>query len=249
MAFPEVATTLDSFTYAIVSDLDAYDSSRWAEAAPASTIGAFETTGDNRARCGVSFTGMSVYIGLPVMTDQEVTIELPVLGSSHQGVALRLREYGPAATTIDGYVVYRDGTNLIIAKMLNGTPTALQTTPQTFAAGDAIGASAIGSTIRAYRKTGGVWTQVGANVTDASYPDGRIGLYGRLTDGIYDNFGGGSAVVVITTRVSFDFIGVYAPVLVVAAPTVHTYAQITATYPFYSSLTATGWDYATMKEH
>lgn len=107
--------------------------------------------------------------------------------------------YGRMSTltnTANGYSVdfrVTGGTDTIrIIRYDAGSGTVLDSTGQTFNAGDGIGLEIIGSTIKMYRRDTGVWGEVFSFV-DATYSAaGYIGL-GKLPDSTaQDDFGGGT---------------------------------------------------------
>jgi hypothetical protein len=111
-------------------------------------------------------------------------------------------QQGGNTTTRDGYVLdYNSGANSDISRVDNNAFTQLGSTfAMTLSNGDSIGLEVIGTTnnIKAYRKTGGTWSQVGATQSDATYTGTgtlELEIAQTATAGVFDNFGGGTVVV------------------------------------------------------
>ena len=106
----------------------------------------------------------------------------------------RLQQEGTAG--FDGYAIlaYTDN-NFYVYRVDNGSQTQLGAAiSQTFASGDSIGASMVGSLITVYYKAAaGSWTSMGTR-TDGTYTGaGKIGvaIFDNIS-GAIDNFGGGT---------------------------------------------------------
>lgn len=110
------------------------------------------------------------------------------------GVMIRLQAPGTAG--VDGYYgqFWVGGSQILIKRIDNGAETVLLTVNSiTVGAGDAIGLSAIGSSIELWwNDSGGGWVSKGS-VTDATYgSSGNIGIVSSDNVGGVDDFGGGT---------------------------------------------------------
>lgn len=116
---------------------------------------------------------------------------------SNDDPAIYARVKDPGDSTYDGYSVSpKGGLNTIgISRQDNGVGTQLgATVSQTISTGHKFGIEIIGSTIRAYYDTGSGWVNL-VTRTDTTYPDaGYLGFYlpGNVTNGRWDDFGGGT---------------------------------------------------------
>lgn len=198
MAFP-TTSVLDNFNRA-----DGALGTNWSLAY--NYFGAGDPTiSGNVVVCGTGYHVM-YWNALTPGADQESYIDVPTKWGSietpSEGVAVECRMANYAQSTWRGYevmVLSVTGTgndtwhvNRIddhVATQLGATVT------REYADGDSVGIEAIGTTIKAYHKSGGTWTEV-ASRTDSTYNDGGIGFYaGRdATNWQYDNFGGGTVV-------------------------------------------------------
>ena len=126
-----------------------------------------------------------------------VTISwLPSTGNSVEVLA-RVRD--PATAAVDGYAVRYSNTGghgggaVYIYRIDNDVYTQIASQIVLFANGDGLGIRCNGSSITAWRKTGGAWVQQ-TSAVDATYPDaGLIGLAVNNNDTSirFDDFGGG----------------------------------------------------------
>lgn len=145
--------------------------------------------------------------------DVEVYIDVTVAGSSEYYLAARITSPSGSASTGDGYAVYQKGTILQFARFDNGAETILGSddTVTTLATGDGFGFEIIGSTLTAYRRVSGVWSQYGTTRTDSTYSAGGfigMGLYEDSRTAQLDNFGGGTVVVAGSNNTRRSLLGV-----------------------------------------
>jgi len=116
------------------------------------------------------------------------------------GLWVRATGVGSIAT-VSGYYVEYDrttgGDHFDVIRVDNEAETQLGASiSQELSAGDSFGVSMIGDTITVWYKSGaGAWTNIGER-TDSTYQDaGYIGIiWWDSTDGVLDNFGGGTYV-------------------------------------------------------
>lgn len=133
--------------------------------------------------------------------DQEAWATLAAKWSSNNHQAdLWVRTQNPPGGDLDSYSlkVYDDGADEIITlwRQINTGDTLIGSVVATITAGDGLGISAIGTTIRAYHKIGaGAWTEV-LNVTDSVITGTGYLAVGASPAGtiVWDNFGGGTFV-------------------------------------------------------
>ena len=140
------------------------------------------------------------YVTVPVLVEN-------VLGEGHF-LYLRIQDINVGLETWDGYNVgvTWSATPALETWVVNRSDDAVDTqlgssVTETFAAGDSFAVDAAGTRIRAWHKSGGVWTVV-TSQTDATYGvGGYIGIYGpgETTPNTwrYDDFGGGQSVIPI----------------------------------------------------
>lgn len=108
-------------------------------------------------------------------------------------VALASVRVNPA--TLSGYDVHYTPGTLSLRRSDSGVITVLQTMSLTLAAGDGIGISVIGTTFRAFTRSGTTWTHR-LTATDANYASGRLALFASGSTVRLDQFGGGRYGVV-----------------------------------------------------
>lgn len=127
--------------------------------------------------------------------DQEAYFDVATAGNYH---ALLLRVQSPGTTGGDGYVVEVEGTTYTVFRMDNATGTLIVTgTVPALADGDGFGASIVGSTIQAYRRSSGGFDDYGPAVRDTVYQgSGYIGIAfeDQGVRPVVDSFGGGAYV-------------------------------------------------------
>jgi hypothetical protein len=140
----------------------------------------------------------------------------PTEGSSGQGfwVNSRLVQPSAAASTADGYDVFVStlvGTDKVqIMRYDNAISTVLtpDTLTQEFASGESLGIEIIGTTITAYRKSGGTWSSIGSR-TDGTYSAAGFLSFGWSDSGTnpgrFDDFGGGTVVAAAATNAPRTF--------------------------------------------
>jgi hypothetical protein len=152
---------------------------------------------------GASSTGTNSGDGWDISygPDSEIYCTLSAKPTDGQYIALYLRctDFSGGASQ-DGYEMELDpvaGTDTItVYRIDNGVFTAVTPNPiasQEFSVGDGFFYEIIGSTHKAYRRSAGVWSQIGSNLTEATYP--AAGLIGLQGSGQIDDFGGGTVVV------------------------------------------------------
>lgn len=138
----------------------------------------------------------SAYWTAPFGPDYEAYLTISNIGGGAGNIQLWTSvNQAASTTTIDGYVLYANivGSQLLLNRFDNGSPTALATISQAIAAGDSFGLSKIGSTIRIYFKpAAGAWT-LKDTITDSNYSTGSIGIRIENDNGQrVDNLGGGT---------------------------------------------------------
>jgi hypothetical protein len=152
--------------------------------------------------------------------DQEAGCLCPVwdTGGNFHGISIYFRIAQPGAGTVDGYRYnFRNDTGdasndlVELYRLNNGTETQLTGgTVTNYANGDSVGIEAIGTTLKAYRKRGGTWTEIDTH-TDSSPINaaGYIGLH--TTDGwstgTCDDFFGGAIGGGPITKVGSGIVG------------------------------------------
>jgi hypothetical protein len=137
----------------------------------------------------------------------------PTSGTSGQGfwVTARAQQESSAASTGDGYQAFvsklagTDKVQLIRIDNTVGTVLTPDTLTQEFADGESLGLEIIGSTLTAYRKSGGTWTSIG-NRSDATYGSAGHLSFGWSDSGAFpgrfDDFGGGTVTSAAVTTTS-----------------------------------------------
>jgi hypothetical protein len=133
-------------------------------------------------------------------SDSEAYVDVTSLPSASQGVFVgcRAQNAGPASTTLTAYKLSWLNTassQWQLMSLVNGSGGAIASWTGPLIAGDSIGMSVVGSTITAYRKTGGSWSAIGSFVDTSVVGVGNI-LFGTGTSSgaAFANFGGGSYV-------------------------------------------------------
>lgn len=115
------------------------------------------------------------------------------LSSGSQFVQIIVRATGTGDGKYNNYLFYTDGlagaTHTEVAKNINGSQITFKSFPVTFAAGDIIKISAVGTTITCYKNGVAI-----GSVTDSSLPGGApgIGVYGSTVT--VDDWEGGTLV-------------------------------------------------------
>lgn len=190
MAFP-TTSVLDTFTQA-----DGPLSANWTAGVDASQIAA-PTVVSNAAKGGTNGGPNEAYWNVATFgADCECYLTLANTANG-EDVQVYARVTSPGASSSGYSVLYRPSTTFIrIRRIDSGAYTSLSadTTISILGDGDKIGIECVGSTITAYKYTGGAWSSV-VNVTDATYSAaGYIGMAltnsGSGAGG--DNFGGGT---------------------------------------------------------
>lgn len=130
-------------------------------------------------------------------TDSEAYITLTDMAYGTNRVAVGVRFAGSGSTP-NGYFAFylHDSTVVQLHRYDSGTPTQLGSDYSfTASAGDKLGISAIGTTIKAYIYSSGSWSEV-LSATDSNYSSGLLWLYEKYnaTNVILDDFGGGEVV-------------------------------------------------------
>jgi len=135
--------------------------------------------------------------------DCEAYIEIVTKGGTNDLVDVYARGTTLVGASTDGYMVRlnpQGGTDIVgIYRVTHGVETLLgATVGQEFSNGDSLGIECIGSTIKAWRKSGGTWTEL-VSRTDSTYGAGGyagLGVFG--TTAVVDGFGGGTISAGIT---------------------------------------------------
>ena len=168
---------------------------------PVSQAGAWSSTGttgstrlkvvSNQLASSSSSTSRSHRVGTMSDLEAYVTIAVKPGSGNPVGITFCNRDFG--ASTWDGYrLVWTDvsgasNDTLAIQKVTNGTATSLQSTTLEYAAGTKLGVRRLGATIEAWVDTGSGW-QKALTASDATYPDGTLGLEVKGTTGRLDDF-------------------------------------------------------------
>ena len=113
------------------------------------------------------------------------------LSSRSQFVQIIVRATGKGDGVYNNYLFYTDGRagpdHTEVAKNINGTQITIRSFPTTFAAGDVIRISAVGTTITCYKNGVAI-----GSITDSSLPTGSpgVGVYGKFVT--IDDWEGGT---------------------------------------------------------
>lgn len=185
MAFPNTSV-LDAFTRADAATLGA----SWGIDVEANYPSLAIVT--NRAAPAAAFK--SNYWLSQFAADQEAWATLVALtAASWIRLVIRGQNLGPNATF---YMITVDSTGaFFIDKQVAGTVTNLQVVggAGTVVAGHKVGVQVIGTTVKAFKDTGGGFVEVGSVVDTAITGAGYIGIQiGNGTGAILDDFGGGA---------------------------------------------------------
>lgn len=132
--------------------------------------------------------------------DVEAYFTLSTLPADTERINFMARVQNPGAAGINGYMVTLIASGVgndtvRIRKTTAGSNSTLgaDITSEDFAAGDGLGIQVIGSTIKAWRRSSGVWRELGSR-TDTSFTTaGYIGFEGDGTTTVIEDFGGGHA--------------------------------------------------------
>jgi|SRR6185312_5377966 len=136
--------------------------------------------------------------------DVEVYVTVATLPPAGASLVLTARQ---DTVSENGYAIFMctsgscdfGSTGWVVVRFDAGVPTSLGTNAGSISAGDSIGMLIKGSTITAFKKTGGVWSSV-FSVTDSTYSAaGSIGANLEPSGGAsaaLTDFGGGTAIVV-----------------------------------------------------
>ena len=191
MAFPTNATVLDAFNRS-----NGFLGADWTE-----MLGGAHEIVSNQVRGPSSDQAVAGWDGATFGPNCEVYIDIPTIGATDDVIGLYLRMTTLNLETCDGYGVnlsIASGTDtLAIYRVDNGAHTQLGATiNNNFANGDSLGLEVIGSTIKAYKKTGGAWSDISSGGrSDSTY--GSAGYFYMLTTNTtyrLDNFSGGTVV-------------------------------------------------------
>jgi uncharacterized protein YjdB len=115
------------------------------------------------------------------------------LATGSQYVQIAVRSTGTSNSSYTGYAFYTDGAagagHSEVAKVINGTWTALRSFATTFGTGDVVKLKVVGTSITVYKNGVALGT-----VTDSSLPNGSpgVGVYG--SSAMLDDWEGGSVV-------------------------------------------------------
>lgn len=196
MAFPTTGV-IDAFTYADGS-LDTASSNAW-QLDPMNDAAADGlSVSSNQVRTTVTPLGVgAAWLNSSTYgPNQEAYFDTVTIGG-YFGIYLRLQSPSNSSSTADGYLVEIEDTALTVYSITNAVGSAISTT-QTVTAlanGDGFGASIIGNTIQAYRRSSGTWSAYGATRTDSTYTSpGYLGVVAVHASArpVIDNFGGGT---------------------------------------------------------
>ena len=143
-------------------------------------------------------------------TNGEVFVTIPVLPAAGEKIDLYLRAGPTPGSVVTAYVlrIFWDGTSSI-RKVVDSVDTWLASAgAPAWAAGDKGGFSVAGTTLRAYRYTGGTWGQL-ATVEDSSITAaGYCGIgTSDYTVARFDDFGGGDAVTTLASDTPMPIMG------------------------------------------
>ncbi len=131
--------------------------------------------------------------------DQEVYATVPTIGAPiYSSLLARIQNAG---ATVSYYELRWDAGNSYLFKVVSGAASVQigGNLGVAIAAGDKLWLTVIGTTLTAYRFTGGVWVQIGQQTDGSISGAGSIGVWiQNSTTAAFDDFGGGS----LTTSVS-----------------------------------------------
>lgn len=183
MPFP-VTSLLDTFTYSdgALSSV----SSTWSNLGGG--IASLQVTSNQLQDGGGG--GAGNYYNVAGYTNSEAWVTIATLPGSG-GVATIGVRIAPA--TLSGYdVAYTHGApgTFEIRRFDSFVPTTLASTSLTLAAGDGIGVQMVGSTIRAYTRVSGDWTEQ-LSATSGTYASGNLSVSCSTTAARLDDYGGG----------------------------------------------------------
>ncbi len=122
-------------------------------------------------------------------TDCEAYADIPVLPANGAGLDIRSDAAGA-----NGYIVEYGVGYVVFGKLVSSGFTQIGSNiVVTFSAGDSLGIRAVGNNFYVYRKTGGIWSQIG-QFSDSTYTTaGYIGMFIENDNtAVLDNFGGGT---------------------------------------------------------
>ena len=149
----------------------------------------------NRAIPASAAQGNSYWSAATFGPDMEVYGEAPAIGGAGEFIDLYLRQVDMGLSTRDGYrlaVVFSSSWSL--RRVDNNADTVIATATQLFSTGDSLGFEVIGSALKGYLKTAGVWSLI-ISATDATYNSAStIGFGSKSQNSHWDNFSGGTVV-------------------------------------------------------
>lgn len=145
--------------------------------------------------------------------DQEVYLDVPtvIVGAAIMDIIVRasatsgafncyLLRYTPSTTTMDLRKITAGGSSVSIGTFSSSI---------SLANGDSYGLQAIGSVFTAWKKTAGLWAQVGGVISDSTFlTPGFIAIEFETTAARMDNFGGGNfgtTTVELRSAISHSF--------------------------------------------
>lgn len=145
----------------------------------------------------------SSFVNVGDLTNVDVAATISVLPGTGNYIGVIARQDPTVNTGKNCYdCIYIPGTGVLVDYYDSlGTSHNLATYSVTLNAGDAIGLSINGTTLRAYYKpSGGSWTQLGS-ITDTRFSHGYIGVAGfpLISGGKLDDFSGGVYSILPTT--------------------------------------------------
>lgn len=195
MAFGDFATLRDDFNRSDANPLDG----SWTNKVVAAN--ANMKLASNQATPSASGPTVSSawYTGATPAADCEAYVTCATVAGGTDRMRIYLRLATPGTAGVDGYFVQTDaaaGTDTWgIFRLDNASATSIASGSQEWSNGDKLGLSAIGSTISAYRYSGGSWSLLGS-ATDATYSAaGAAGIGGSgLGAPLFDDFYMGDVV-------------------------------------------------------
>jgi Fibronectin type III domain len=191
---PSADAPLDDFNRANENPLS--DGGRWLNGISSSSEKGLVVS-SNQVACTITTTATAWRSVGAYGPDSEAWVTIATLPGVGNAVRVYARLQAPGSAAVDGYMVrfqQQSGTDQVfIDRLDNAAVTTLASFNQEFAAGDRLRISVVGSTVQAWRYSGGSWTKLG-EVSDSTYPAaGYIGVGLRGTTGRLDDYGGRAA--------------------------------------------------------